>query len=342
MGSIEQMRNDRQIAMWLIFCSAVVLGMIMLGGATRLTHSGLSMVEWKPLVGIIPPLSEAQWTTVFEKYKQFPEYQKVNLGMDLQGFKSIFMYEYLHRVLGRLIGIFFFVPFVYFAVRGHIKAGLMPKLVVMFFLGGLQGLLGWYMVKSGLVNDPHVSQYRLTAHLGAAVLIYGYMLWVAFGLLSPGAGKQDRGTARVARWSLVLLALIYLMILSGGLVAGTRAGFAYSTWPLMGSSFIPSGLYANWLSMFEDITTIQFNHRMFAYLLLILVSSFCWLVYKAKVSSQSNLGVLLLMLALLIQVVLGISTLLLHVPVAVAVAHQGGAIVTFTAMLFASHSLVRP
>ena len=342
MGSIEQMRNDRQIAMWLVFCSAVVLGMIILGGATRLTHSGLSMVEWKPLIGIIPPLSEAQWITVFEKYKQFPEYQKVNLGMDLDGFKSIFMYEYLHRVLGRLIGIFFFVPFVYFAVKGRIKAGLMPKLVVMFFLGGLQGLLGWYMVKSGLVNDPHVSQYRLTAHLGAAVLIYGYMLWVAFGLLWPGAGKHDQGTARVARWSLVLLALIYLMILSGGLVAGTRAGFAYSTWPLMGSSFIPSGLYANWLSMFEDITTIQFNHRMFAYLLLILVSSFCWLVYKAKVSSQSSLAVLLLMLALLIQVVLGISTLLLHVPVAVAVAHQGGAIVTFTAMLFTSHSLVRP
>jgi len=328
--------------MWLIFCSAVVLGMIMLGGATRLTHSGLSMVEWKPLIGIIPPLSEAEWTTVFEKYKQFPEYQKINLGMDLEGFKSIFMYEYLHRVLGRLIGIFFFVPFVYFALRGRIKAGLMPKLVVMFFLGGLQGLLGWYMVKSGLVNDPHVSQYRLTAHLGAAVLIYGYMLWVAFGLLWPGTGRHDQGVDRYARWSLVLLALIYLMILSGGLVAGTRAGFAYSTWPLMGNSFIPQGLYSTSLSMFEDITTIQFNHRMFAYALLILVSSFCWLVYKARVSSQSNLGVLLLILALLAQVVLGISTLLLHVPVAVAVAHQGGAIVTFTAMLFASHALVRP
>ena len=339
---MEQVRNDRQIAVWLIFCSAVVLGMIMLGGVTRLTHSGLSMVEWKPLVGIIPPLSEAEWTRVFEKYQQFPEYQKVNLGMDLDGFKSIFMYEYLHRVLGRLIGIFFFVPFVFFAIKGRIRAGLMPKLVLMFFLGGLQGLLGWYMVKSGLVNDPHVSQYRLTAHLGAAVLIYGYMLWVAFDLLFPGAGQRSQRVARYARWSLVLVALIYLMILSGGLVAGTRAGFAYSTWPLMGNSFIPQGLYATSLSMFEDITTIQFNHRMFAYLLLILVSAFCWLVYRARVSSQATMAVMLLMFALLVQVILGISTLLLHVLVPVAVAHQGGAIVTFTAMLFASHSLVRP
>ena len=336
------MRYDRQIAMWLIFCSAVVLGMIILGGVTRLTHSGLSMVEWRPLVGIIPPTSEAEWIRVFEKYQQFPEYQKKNLGMDLQGFKSIFMYEYLHRVLGRLIGIIFFLPFVFFAIKGRIKSGLMPKLVVMFFLGGLQGLLGWYMVKSGLVNDPHVSQYRLTAHLGAAVLIYGYMLWVAFGLLLPGSGERSQAIARYARWSLILVGLIYLMILSGGLVAGTRAGFAYSTWPLMGNSFIPPGLYAGWLSVFEDITTVQFNHRMFAYLLLVLVSSFCWLVYRARVSSQSTMAVILLMLALLVQVVLGISTLLLHVPVAVAVAHQGGAIVTFTAMLFASHSLVRP
>ncbi len=341
MGSVEQMRNDRQIAIWLIFCSAVVLGMIVLGGVTRLTHSGLSMVEWRPLIGIIPPLSEVEWTRVFEKYQQFPEYQKKNLGMDLAGFKSIFMYEYLHRVLGRLIGVLFFVPFVYFAIKGRIKAGLMPKLVLMFFLGGLQGLLGWYMVKSGLVNDPHVSQYRLTAHLGAAVLIYGYMLWVAFGLLFPGTGEHNPAVAKYARWSLALVILFYLMILSGGLVAGTRAGFAYSTWPLMGNSFIPPGLYSNWLAMFEDITTIQFNHRMFAYLLFVLTSGFSWQVYKRRFSEKATLGVTLLMAALLIQVTLGICTLLFHVPVAVAAAHQGGAIITFTAVLFASHSLTR-
>ena len=341
MGSIEKMRNDRQIALWLIFCSAVVFGMILLGGVTRLTHSGLSMVEWKPLIGIIPPLGEAQWLAVFEKYQQFPEYQKVNLGMDLSEFKSIFMYEYLHRVLGRLIGVFFFFPFVFFAIKGRIKKGLMPRLVIMFFLGGLQGLLGWYMVKSGLVNDPHVSQYRLTAHLGAAVLIYGYMLWVAFGLLQPLSGERDPQASKYTRWSLYLLALFYLMILSGGLVAGTRAGFAYSTWPLMGNSFIPAGLYSNWLAIFEDITTIQFNHRIFAYLLLALASGFSWRVYKGGFNEQTTLAVILLMVALLIQICLGISTLLLHVPVPIAAAHQGVAIVTFTAALFTSHSLGR-
>ena len=340
MISVAQASNDRQVALWLIFCSAVVLGMIVLGGVTRLTHSGLSMVEWKPLIGIIPPLTEQAWMAVFHKYQQFPEYQQVNLGMDLNEFKSIFMFEYLHRVLGRLIGVIFFFPFLFFAFKGRIKKGLMPKLVLMFFLGGLQGLLGWYMVKSGLVNDPHVSQYRLTAHLGAAVLIYGYMLWVAFGLLFSDSGQANKVAGSNALFSRVLVGLIYLMILSGGLVAGTRAGFAYSTWPLMGPSFIPQGLYASSLAMFEDITTIQFNHRMFAYLLFVLVSTFCWRVFRSKVSEKATLGVVLLMIALLGQITLGICTLLFHVPVPVAVAHQGGAIVTFTVMLFVSHSLV--
>ena len=237
----------------------------------------------KPLIGIIPPLGEQAWLETFEKYKQFPEYQKINLGMTLEGFKSIFIYEYLHRVLGRLIGVLFFFPFLYFAIRGRIRPGLMPRLIVMFFMGGLQGLLGWYMVKSGLVNDPHVSQYRLTAHLGVAVLIYAYMLWVVFDLL---LGRYDASAVEslpFARYSLILVGLVYLMILSGGLVAGTRAGLAYNTWPLMGVSFIPEGLFAGspaWLDAFEDITTIQFNHRMFAYLLFLLISSFAVLVYR--------------------------------------------------------------
>jgi len=338
---VDQASNDRQVALWLMFCSAVVLGMILLGGVTRLTHSGLSMVEWKPLIGIIPPLTEQAWTAAFHKYQQFPEYQQVNLGMDLSEFKSIFMFEYLHRVLGRLIGLIFFFPFLFFAFKRRIKKGLMPKLVLMFFLGGLQGLLGWYMVKSGLVNDPHVSQYRLTAHLGAAVLIYGYMLWVAFGLLFGGSEAQRPLVRRYAGFSVALVGLIYLMILSGGLVAGTRAGFAYNTWPLMGASFIPEGLYAGPLAMFENITTVQFNHRIFAYILFFLVSIFSWLVYRSGVSKRSTVGVACLMLSLLVQIALGISTLLFHVHVVIAVAHQGVAIVTFTAMLFTSHSLVR-
>ena len=340
MISADQASNDRQIALWLIFCSAVVLGMILLGGVTRLTHSGLSMVEWRPLVGIIPPLTDQAWMAVFLKYQQFPEYQQINLGMDLSEFKSIFMFEYLHRVLGRLIGVIFFFPFLFFAIKGRIRAGLMPKLVLMFFLGGLQGLLGWYMVKSGLVNDPHVSQYRLTAHLGAAVLIYGYMLWVAFDLLFHRNQISSPTAHRYVGFSIALLGLIYLMILSGGLVAGTRAGFAYNTWPLMGSSFIPEGLYASPLAMFENITTVQFNHRIFAYILFFLVSTFSWLVYRGEASKRSVLGVACLMLALLVQIGLGISTLLFHVHIVIAAAHQGVAMVVFTAILFTSHSLI--
>jgi cytochrome c oxidase assembly protein subunit 15 len=264
--------------------------------------------------------------------------------MSLDGFKSIFMYEYLHRVLGRLIGILFLLPMLYFMFRRRVRAGLMPKLLILFFMGGLQGLLGWYMVKSGLVNNPHVSQYRLTAHLGVAVAIYGYMLWVAFDLLFPAHSVRDQGAGRYARWSLVLVALVYLMILSGGLVAGTRAGFAYDTWPLMGDSFIPRGLYAGtpgWLDAFEDITTIQFNHRMFAYLLFILLNGFAFVVYRSAVGGHARLGVGLLVVALLLQVTLGISTLLLHVPVAVAAAHQGGAVLLLSATVFVSHVLVR-
>jgi len=221
----------------------------------------------------------------------------------------------------------------------------MPKLIILFVMGGCQGLLGWYMVKSGLVNDPHVSQYRLTAHLGVAVAIYAYMLWVALDLLFPTGDRRERQAGPYGRWSLALVALVYLMILSGGLVAGTRAGYAYSTWPLMGPSFIPDGLYSltpAWLSIFEDITTIQFNHRMFAYLLFLLISALAVLVYRTGVQGRIRTGLVLMIVALLGQVTLGISTLLLHIPVSLAVAHQCGAVILLSAVLFVSHALARP
>jgi cytochrome c oxidase assembly protein subunit 15 len=343
MTNTEQKRYDRQVAMWLIFCAAVIFGMILLGGVTRLTHSGLSMVEWKPLMGAIPPLTEQDWLATFEKYKQFPEYQKLNQGMDLDGFKSIFMYEYLHRVLGRLIGVIFALPMLYFALRRRLRPGLTPGLVILFFLGGLQGLLGWYMVKSGLVDNPRVSQYRLTAHLGVAVAIYAYMLWLTFELLLT-QGNAEVKHRPYARWSQVMVGLVFLMILSGGLVAGTRAGLAYPTWPLMGDSFVPSGLYATsppWFAMFEDITTIQFNHRIFAYLLFVLLNTFAFLVYRSAPQGWGRLAAVLLVVALCVQVVLGISTLLLHVPVWLATAHQGGAVLLLTATLFLGHVQLR-
>jgi len=340
----DQARYDRQVAGWLLFCAAVVFGMILLGGVTRLTGSGLSIVEWQPIMGAVPPLSEQAWQAAFDQYKAYPEYQQVNLHMDLTGFKYIFMYEYLHRLLGRLIGVLFFCGLLYFAWRRDLRPGLMPHLVVLFVLGGLQGLLGWYMVKSGLVANPRVSQYRLTAHLGLAVIIYAYMLWLALDLLFLRVQQAQARARPGARWSLVLVALVYLMILSGGLVAGTRAGFVYPTWPLMGDSFVPAGIYATsppWLAAFEDLATVQFNHRMFAYLLVLLLGLFSWRVFRGAWHRHARTAAVLLVAALSLQVVLGISTLLLHVPLPLAAAHQGGAVLLLSAMLFASHVLVR-
>ena len=333
-----QGQHNRQIAYWLFFCAAVIFGMILLGGVTRLTSSGLSMVDWKPIMGVIPPMTQSDWQEMFLKYQQFPEYQKINAGMSLEDFKPIFMYEYLHRVLGRLIGVIFIVPFLFFYFSRHIKAGLTPKLVIMLIGGGCQGLLGWYMVKSGLVDNPHVSQYRLTAHLGAAVLIYGFIVWTAFGLVLTARAQP----IELQSFSIGLSGLIYLMILSGGLVAGTHAGHAYSTWPLMGGSFVPTGLFAMtpaWLSAFEDITTIQFNHRMFAYLIVGLVVAFAVRAFRFGIVGPLKVGVICLVGLLFMQVTLGISTLIFYVPIPVAAAHQVGAVALLTASLFVSHCL---
>ena len=327
--------SDRWIARWLTVCAVVIFGMILLGGVTRLTDSGLSMVEWQPIMGAIPPLNAADWDLAFSKYQQYPEYQKVNYDMDLAGFKVIFMYEYLHRVLGRLIGVLYLFPLVFFMVRGMVRRPLKPKLLLLFVLGGCQGLLGWYMVKSGLVDRPDVSQYRLTAHLGLAVLVYGYMVWLILQITSPH--RQIVGKNSVKFYALA--ALVYLMILSGGFVAGTDAGYSYPTWPLMGDHLIPPSIYAEgWISAFEQVTTIQFNHRLFAYGLVLLVASIAISNFRASSDPRVKWGAVALGLALACQVTLGVSTLLTHVAVPVAAAHQSGAVVLLTAVLFFTHA----
>lgn len=341
-----QPHHDRQLAIWLFGCAVVIYGMILLGGVTRLTESGLSMVEWRPIMGIWPPIGEAAWLEVFEKYQQFPEYQVLNRDMTLEGFKVIFMYEYLHRVLGRLIGLLFMVPLLWFCLRGVIRPGLMPRLLLLLILGGCQGLLGWYMVKSGLVDRPSVSQYRLTAHLGLAVALFAAIVWQAMSLwrqrsVSDGEAKEPW----VTRWALLLIGLVYLMVLSGGLVAGTDAGYFYPTWPLMGESFVPPGLYSadpGWLSAFEDAITIQFNHRMFAYFLCLVVGMFSLRLLLQGSRPQMRWFGALILFALLLQVSLGISTLLTHVAVPVAAAHQGGAIFLLLSLLLTAHMLRYP
>jgi cytochrome c oxidase assembly protein subunit 15 len=339
--------HDRQLALWLLTCALVIYAMILLGGVTRLTESGLSMVEWRPIMGIVPPVGEAAWQAAFEKYQQFPEYQKINRGMSLDEFRVIFMYEYLHRVLGRLIGLLFLLPLAYFALRGRLRPGLWPRLLLLFVLGGCQGLLGWYMVKSGLVDRPAVSQYRLTAHLGLAIALYAAIFWQVLALWPRRARVPAQPVAALRRLAALappLAGLVYLMILSGGLVAGTDAGFSYPTWPRMGPQFLPPGLYATdpaWLAAFEDVTTVQFNHRMFAYLLLLLVGAFAlrlWLAADRPLLRGAALGVAA---ALLLQVGLGISTLLTHVAVPVAAAHQAGAVLLLSTLLFTAFQLRR-
>lgn len=331
------MTNQRQLAYWLLICCALVFAMVILGGATRLTGSGLSMVEWQPLYGVLPPLNEHDWQTLFEKYRQTPEYRHVNPGMDVAGFKEIFWLEYGHRVLGRVIGLAFLLPFLYFWLSGKIPAKLTPRLITLFALGGLQGLLGWYMVKSGLVDNPHVSQYRLTAHLLLAVLVYGYMLWVALGLLLEPSTEAEMAIPRgIKAWSVVVLGLAVLSIASGGFVAGLHAGMTYNTFPLMAGQWIPDGLFAIspwYLNLFENVTTVQFSHRVLATMTALAVILLWLASLQVHLARRQRVVLNVLLLAVLVQVSLGISTLLLQVPIALASAHQTGALLVFTVLL---------
>jgi len=341
MNSLLQLsRADRAVVVWLLLCALVVFGMVVLGGITRLTHSGLSMVDWQPVVGIFPPLTDAAWQATFTAYQQFPEYQKVNVGMSLDEFKSIFWFEYAHRLLGRGIGVLFALPMGYFLLRGYIRRPFVPRLIALFVLGGLQGLIGWYMVQSGLVDDPRVSQYRLTAHLGLALAIYGYMLWLAFELLFP----RDRALTRGSPFAYSVTGALVVTILSGGFVAGTKAGLLFGTWPLMGDSFVPAGLYASdpfWLAAFNDAVTIQFNHRLLAYLTTGLIGAFAWVALRSGIPNRSRNGIYLMLVALVVQVTLGITTILYRVPIDLAAAHQAVALILFASSLYVSHALRR-
>ena len=232
-------RQLQALRIWLGAIAALIVAMILVGGATRLTDSGLSITEWQPIMGAVPPLSEADWSQAFETYKKIPEYTEINHGMTLEEFKTIYWWEWAHRFLGRLIGAAFFVPFVVFWLAGYIPRPLLPRLAGLFVLGGLQGAVGWYMVKSGLVDRTDVSQYRLAAHFGVALLILGYTLWLVFGL---GDEPRPRRRARAARGGQdrrLILALIFLQLLAGALVAGLDAGMGFNTWPLINGAFVP-------------------------------------------------------------------------------------------------------
>ena len=335
---------QRTVAWWLFACCALVFATMVVGGVTRLTHSGLSIVEWKPLIGAMPPLSEAHWLELFAKYQQTPEFQKVNHDMTLDGFKFIFWWEWAHRLSGRLIGVVFFLPYVWFLARGRLRGALAGKVLGFFILGGLQGAMGWYMVQSGLVDDPRVSHYRLAAHLGLAFLIFGLMGWTGLGLLQPRSkGFSARPSAAFTqRLGLWLVALVFIMVLSGALVAGIHAGLAYNTFPLMNGDFLPPETFLLeplWQNFLTNMATVQFDHRMIAWALTGLIPWFCWRIRTEMPEARPAAAALALWLA--VQLGLGIATLLLQVPVALGAAHQAGAMVLFGLLLWANHAIRR-
>ena len=333
-------RDRFHVTCWLASCAFLVFFMVLLGGAVRLTGSGLSMVDWRPIMGVLPPLNHSAWQQAFLQYQQFPEFILINSQMELSEFKFIYLMEYAHRLLGRLIGLVYFVPFLVFLYLGKLNTNLVSRLWFLFALGAIQGGMGWYMVKSGLVDNPSVSQYRLTAHLIIAVLIYGYMVRIILGLYC----SSDLYSKKTRVYGLVLLGAILLMICSGGFVAGTHAGFIYNTFPTMGGTWVPDQVWEAslaWKNLFENPITIQFVHRGFALIILILGVGFSIILFRHANKSVRIYGVIVL-IALLLQISLGISTLIMHVPVTLAVAHQACALVLLTSVIVSIFSGYSP
>ena len=335
-GYVMTHRDRKQVTCWLITCAALVFAMVLLGGAVRLTGSGLSMVDWQPIMGSIPPLTEQAWDRAFAQYRQFPEYKLVNHSITLAEFRFIYLMEFAHRLAGRMIGLVFLIPFLIFLFLRKIPAALAFRLWLLFLLGAMQGVMGWYMVRSGLVDIPAVSPYRLTAHLIIAVIIYAYMVRIVVGLHSTNLPRSRSAT----RLGPVLPGMILLMIGSGGFVAGARAGFIYNTFPMMDGQWIPARILALspvWKNVFENPVTIQFAHRCLALALLILIICYAGALVRHRNSLLRGCAIAIF-LAGMIQVMLGIATLLLKAPVALGVAHQAGALVLLTVALIAVFS----
>ncbi|MFT5684297.1 MAG: cytochrome c oxidase assembly protein subunit 15 [Myxococcota bacterium] len=336
-------RHRRAIGYWLLVLCAMTFAMVVLGGLTRLTESGLSMTDWSA-TGSLPPLSEAAWLAEFARYQAFPEYQEVNHGMALADFKAIFWFEYSHRMLGRTIGTAFLLPFLFFLARRAIPRALAPKLLVLFVLGGMQGLIGWWMVRSGLIDRPDVSHYRLTTHLGSAFVLYAALLWVALSQLRD-VGSRTPVDPRLARILAVVCGMVFVTVLSGGLVAGLNAGFAFNTFPLMGGQVVPPGylmLEPWWSNLTENPASVQFHHRVLALTTFAAVVA-AWVFARGRaLAADSRRAMNALLAVALTQVVLGITTLLTVVWLPVASLHQTGALVLLSVAVWACHTLWRP
>ena len=325
--------RNQSVLIWLVVISVLLCAMVLIGGATRLTDSGLSITVWHPITGVFPPLSDNAWFDEFILYQGVPEYEIVNKGMTIDEFKTIYLWEWFHRNFGRLIGILYAVPFIFFVTRGNVKGKLAMRLTGILVLGGVQAWVGWYMVQSGLSEGIDVSQYRLAIHLGLAFTILGVTLWTIFDLAFINQGISDT-PRRIKITAMALFALIYLQVLSGALVAGLRAGLSYNTWPSMNGDMIPDGMLviAPWyFNFFENALTVQFDHRLIAYTLVVVAIGHAVQTNRAAVANQIIRSARWIVFLLCGQVFLGIATLVNSVPIWLGLIHQAMAIIVFIA-----------
>jgi cytochrome c oxidase assembly protein subunit 15 len=326
--------QNHSLFFWLSGTCFLIWLMIILGGATRLTHAGLSIVEWKPITGIIPPLTEAQWQEAFENYKQYPEYKLVNQGMALSSFQFIYFMEYAHRLLGRLVGLWFILPLVIFWRQGSLSVKLKQRSLIALVLGLSQGVMGWYMVKSGLVKDPNVSPYRLTTHLALAIALYGVLFWTVLEMVAAPLRSAAKRECAVIRWlSLASCAALGLTILYGGFVAGLKAGLIYNTFPLMEGQFTPGEwafYHPVWINFFENAALVQWMHRWLASSAVVIILLTAWKTWRHSPNQHTRTLALLFASAALGQATLGVLTLLFHVPVILGTLHQGTAILVLS------------
>ena len=334
-------KSQNPVLIWLLTGTILVASMVSVGGITRLTQSGLSMVEWNLIMGSVPPLNQAEWEVTFEKYKESPEYQIVNYEFRLEEFKLIFWWEYIHRVLGRLIGLVFIIPFIIFMIQKRIDKPLLRRLILIFILGAFQGFLGWFMVKSGLVKDPHVSHYRLAAHLIAALTLFCLILWVALELLFKDKFENGEKPVlqKIRRLSVIGIFVLTIQIIYGAFVAGLKAGLYYNTWPKMGASWIPSEVTESIsregiISLFDNTTLVQFIHRYVGWIVALIVLLIFNQVRKHATGSNIEKGTYFLVGITIAQILLGIFTLVNQVPVVLGILHQLGALFLLGGFLF--------
>jgi heme a synthase len=380
-SSFRSYTPSRQgVGLWLLAVALLIAAMVTVGGLTRLTGSGLSITEWHPVTGVVPPLSDQAWQAELAKYQRIPQYQLENRGMSLDDFRAIYWWEWSHRLLGRLLGVVFFVPFLFFAFTAAIPRAGLPRMVLLFVLGGLQGFVGWWMVESGLETRVSVSQYRLAIHLGVAIILFGAILWTAFEYLreEKSAGELASyplrlvGRIKVGRLYLIalghlqtllgalvaglhaglmgrvrvggffLVALVYLQMLLGALVAGLHAGLIYNTWPSMNGRVFPeSPFFSNpwWINFFENPGLAQFDHRVGAYVIA-LAAVALWLAgRRAKLNGLARLSSNTLLAVTLLQIVLGIATLISQAPVALAALHQATAVALFASAVWHAYEI---